>query len=251
MKNRYRNEIQILNYVTTTEKYKGIFFASFILSLYGGFVLGGSVDNFFNSILVPFQFSVFNIFLFSLVLLNNINVCSIFKNDFSFYIIRVKNKKEYIQAIIRMTVLMYFFHIFIMLLSIFACLLLTTFKDLSISFYQNYTINNFIYSCFYLMRYIVFGLLLTIIFSLIYVNTNDKFVLILQSFFLLLFLYFDNFQLEARTAFSLSIWSYFRNVIYESFSLEVLSSIFMMIILEVIIMFLYKLSLKNQKVMIT
>lgn len=96
MKNRYRNEIQILNYVTTTEKYKGIFFTSFILSLYGGFVLGGSVDNFFNSILVPFQFSIFNIFLFSLVLLNNINVCSIFKNDFSFYIIRLKNKKEYI-----------------------------------------------------------------------------------------------------------------------------------------------------------
>ena len=62
--------------------------------LLGGFILGVSVDNFFDSILVQFQFSIFNIFLFTLVFFNNMNACSIFKNDFTFYIMRLKNKKE-------------------------------------------------------------------------------------------------------------------------------------------------------------
>lgn len=251
MKSKYHNEIKILNYITSTEKYKGIFFASLILSLYGGFILGVSVDNFFDSILVPFQFSIFNIFLFTLVFLNNMNACSIFKNDFTFYIMRLKNKKEYIQAIIRITILIYLFNISIILLFIFMGLLLTTFNDLSISIYQNYTINNLVYSCFYLIRYIIFGMLLTIISSLVYVNTSDKVTLILQSLFLILILYFDSFELEARTTFSLSIWSYFRNVIYETFSLEVASSVFMAIILEIIVLILYRLSLKNKKVVIT
>lgn len=251
MKSKYRNEIRVLNYITSTEKYKGIFFASLILSLYGGFILGGSTDNFFSSILTPFQFHIFNIFLFALIFLNNMNACSIFKNDFSFYIMRLKNKKEYVKAIIRITVLMYLFRILIILLLIFICLLFSTFHNVTISAYQNYNITNLAYSFFYLIRYIILGLLLTIISTLIYTNASDKVVLIIQSIFLLLFLYLDNFQLEARTTFSLSIWSYFRNVIYETFSLEVASSILMIMILEIIIMLLYRVSLKNKKVAIS
>ena len=233
MKSKYHNEIKIINYIASTEKYKGIFFSSLLLSLYGGLILGQSAHNFFDSIL------------------NNISACSILKKDFSFYIIRLKNKKEYIKLIIRVTILMYLFHIFIILLFIFMIFLLTTFNDLNISIYQNYAISNFTYSFFYLIRYILLGMLLTLIFSLIYINTNDKIILTLQSLFLILIMYFDKFKLEPRTTFSLSIWSYFRNVIYETFSLEVTSSIFMVLILEIIIILLYQLSLKNKKVEIT
>ena len=251
MKSKYHNEIKIINYIASTEKYKGIFFSSLLLSLYGGLILGQSAHNFFDSILIPFQHAIFNIFLFALVFLNNISACSILKKDFSFYIIRLKNKKEYIKLIIRVTILMYLFHIFIILLFIFMIFLLTTFNDLNISIYQNYAISNFTYSFFYLIRYILLGMLLTLIFSLIYINTNDKIILTLQSLFLILIMYFDKFKLEPRTTFSLSIWSYFRNVIYETFSLEVTSSIFMVLILEIIIILLYQLSLKNKKVEIT
>ena len=251
MKNKYHNELKILSYIISTEKYKVIFFCSLILALYGSLVLGITADNFLDSILIPLRFPIFNIFMFAIIFVNNINTCTTFQNDFSFYIIRLKSKKEYIRTLIRLTIYMYLFHILVILLFIFIIFLLTTFKNIAIYTYQNYTINNLIYTCFYLIRYIIFGLLLTIISSLIYINTNEKVILTLDFIFLIFFLDMDFFLLQGKENMPLLIWSYFTYTFYSSFSLELAYSLGMLIILESIIIILYRLSLKSKKVIIT
>ena len=71
MRNKLRNDFKILDYVTSNEKYKAIFFVSMIVVIYGTLVLGIASDNFFDSILIPFQFPIFNILIFSLLFLNH------------------------------------------------------------------------------------------------------------------------------------------------------------------------------------
>ena len=63
MKIKMRNQIKILNYITSKEKFKALFVMITILSLYGSIILGVSEDNFIDSILIPFQFPIFNLFL--------------------------------------------------------------------------------------------------------------------------------------------------------------------------------------------
>lgn len=249
MKSKWRNELKIINYITTTERYKVIFWLSVILSLYGGFVLGCSSDNFFDSLLVPLSFPIFNIVFFAIIFFNNINACSIFKKDFPDYVIRLKNKKEYIKTLIRLSAIMFLFHFIIIMLLIIGILLLTTFNNLGLSQYQNYSITNFTYLLFYFIRYTIYGLLITIISTLIFINTNPMITLIVNGIFLLLLLYFGNI-VAMQNKFSLLIWSYYSITIYPSFMLEISSSVFMLLILEVITMFLYNFSIGNKKVQV-
>jgi len=249
MKNKYRNELKIISYITSTERYKGFFLISIILSLYGSLVLGSRQDNFFDSLLVPLQFSMFNVFLFAIIFLNNMNACSIFKKEFPDYILRLKTKKEYVKTLIKLSAVMFLFQFIIILLLMLIPLILTTFNDLSSHLYQNYTINNIIYLLFYCIRYMVYGILLTMISTLIFANTNSKVVLVVNGTFLLLMFYFGQ-AVSFQSNFSLSIWSYFKMTIYSTFSLELASSVFMALILEIIVIGLYILSIKNRKLSI-
>lgn len=247
MKNKYHNELKILNYITTTERYKLIFWLSVILCLYGGFVLGISKQNFFESLLVPLQFPIFNVFFFSIIFLNNINACSVFKNEFPNYILRLKNKKTYIRSLIRLSLLMFLFHFIIVFLLLLMILLLTTSNDLSIIPYQNYSINIALYLLFYCIRYIIFGMLITIISTLIFVNMGSKFTLLVDGIFLALLFYLGNI-ISLKTNFSISIWSYFTITLYSSFSMELSCSLFMALILEIIVILLYWVSIHNKRV---
>ena len=254
MKSKYRNELKIINYITTTDKYKAIFFTTLILCLYGGFILGTSANNFFDSILVPLQFPIFNVFFFSIIFINNLNVCSILKKDFSFYTLRLKNKKEYIKFLLRVSAIMFLFHIIIIFLILFTCLFLTTFNNVEIYNYQNYFvnygINNLTFCCFYCIRYILFGLLITIISSLIYINAGQKTAIVINIIFLILMFYLGG-TMTLYDSFSLLIWSYFTSTMYTTFSLELSSSVFMVLILEIIILSLYHISKNNKRIEIS
>ena len=250
MKNKYHNELKILNYITSTDKYKAIFLLTVILCLYGGFALGTSKNNFFDSILVPLQFPIFNVFLFAIIFLNNINTCSIFKNNFPDYVIRLKSKKRYIKTLLRLSTTMFLFHFGLILLFLIMPLLLTTFNDLSIHAYQNYEISNLVFLLFYILRYAIYGTLITIISTLIFINTNSKITIVINGLFLLLLFYFGGI-IAYQTNVSLSIWSYFTITLYSTFSLEVFSSVCTLLLLEIIIGILYILTIKNRKLAIT
>lgn len=239
MKKWLGRELRVLNYITSTEKYKIIFSCSIILSLYGTLVLGLSTDNFFNSFLIPFRFSTFNLLLFALLFLNNMNACSIFKNDFSFYIIRLKNKREFVKEMLKVSTMMYFFQISIIFLFLIMILLLTKAGNLEIYPYQNfyniYEVNNLVYCLFYFVRYIILGLLIMIISTLIYLNTNGRTVLLFNGFFLLLQFYFNDIVL-VNPNFTINLFLYFSASSFNSFMIEVSSSLLMIIVLEIIIM---------------
>ena len=61
------HKMDVLNYMISTEKFKVIFILIIILALYGSVVLGVSSYNFLDSILIPLQFGLFNIFMFILL----------------------------------------------------------------------------------------------------------------------------------------------------------------------------------------
>ena len=248
MRNKLRNDFKILDYITSNEKYKAIFFVSMIVVIYGTLVLGIASDNFFDSILIPFQFPIFNILIFSLLFLNNLNLCSILKKDFSFYVIRLKNKKEYFKTLIRISTINYLFNFIIMLLFMFILLLLTTISNTSIHNYQNYNVSNFVYLLFYMFRYIIYGLLIMLISSLIYVNTNDKITLCFQLLFLSMFLQNNIINIYGKNNITLLIWSYFSGTTFSTFNLEILSSILVLLLLEFIYFFLFYISEKIKKV---
>ncbi len=254
MKSKYRNELKIINYIMSTERYKITFFLSVILALYGGFVLGTSSNNFWNSILAPLQFHMFNVLLFAIIFFNNMNVCSIFKNDFPFYIMRLKNKREYIKAILKLSVLMFLIHITIIFLFLLMCLLLTTFQNIQIyeyqNYFRNYGISNLVFCIFYCIRYILYGLLVIIISTLIYLNFSQKITIVAEGIFLVLMYYFGGI-ISLRYTFSILVWTYYTHTVYDTFSLEVTSSVFMLLLLEIVTVVLYKISSKNRRIAIS
>lgn len=241
MKNKLHNEAKIISYVTSREKYKAIFLASLILALYGGFVLSPVETNFFNALLLPFRHYIFNMFMFTIIILNSINICNIVKKDFSFYLIRLKNKKEYLKSLIRTNIFMYLFHMLIFFLLVLSFILLTG-SSINVIKYDTYNINNLLYTCFYLFRYFLLGLLISIIMALIYTAVNEKISIIIQTFFLAFFFLYDsiiNMKASSYKMSSLFIWSYFTKTDYPSFKTEVMVSCFLIMFLLVIIICFY------------
>lgn len=245
MKNRLHKCFKIFNYITSNERYKAMFFVLIIISLYGSLTLGVHTGNFFDSILIPFQFNVFNIFLFSILFLSNLNIYSIFKKDFSFYIIRLKDKKTYIKTLITLSIINYIFNFIIVLLTMLIVFLLTTIHNTSVDNYLNYNINTCVYLMFYMFRYIIYGLLVMMIFTLVYVNTNKKISIGLKFLFLLMFMQCPVYY--SRSNISLLIWFYFNATTFSTFSMDVLGSILVLLILEVIFLLLLKLSKKSKR----
>jgi hypothetical protein len=239
-----------LNYVTSNEKYKAIFFVSLIVVIYGSLALGLPAGNLFDSILVPFQFPIFNILLFSLLFLNNLNLCSIFRKDFNFYIIRLKSKKNYFKTMIELSIVNYLFHFLLIFLIMATLILLTTINNISIYDYQNYSISNLVYAIYYMFRYVIYGLVITTIFTLIYIATNDKISIIIEVLFLSMFLKSNMISLYAKDGISLFIWTYFSATTFNTFSLDVLSSIIVLLILEIFCFILFKI-INNKKVEIS
>lgn len=248
MKSKLRNEFKILSYVTSKEKYKAIFLVTLILALYGGFVLAPAETNFFDALLLTFRHYIFNMFMFTIIILNSINICNVLKKDFTFYLIRLRNKDEYIKSIIRINILMYLFHMLILFLLVLASILLTG-RNISIVSYDNYNISNLVYTCFYLFRYLLMGLLISIIMTLIYLNINEKVTITIQTFFLAFFFLYDSVlkvSISKYQTVSLFVWSYFTKIDYPSFKIEVIFSCLMIVSLLFIIIVLSSLFSKRK-----
>lgn len=125
---------------------------------------------------------------------------------------------------------------------------MTTISNTSILNYQNYNVSNFVYLLFYMFRYIIYGLLIMLISSLIYVNTNDKITLCFQLLFLSMFLQNNIINIYSKNNITLLIWSYFSGTTFSTFNLEILSSILVLLLLEFIYFFLFYISEKIKKV---
>lgn len=244
MKNKTHNTYQILNYFASTDKYKIILVLTIILCLYGRFALGLNTT-FSSSILSTFMFDIFNIFMFLILFINTLNICTTFNNEFSFYIIRLKNKKKYVKEMLKNVLIFNTLHLIIFFLIYFTIKCFMTYEAGSYTLYQNYNITSNLYLIFYLCRYVILSLIFCILESLIYIKFKTKIVCIIDSLFIMGFLLSTSSDI-INNKFLIFPWNYYNNVKYSSFSMEFIYSIIYIFILLLIGILLYKFIFKKE-----
>ena len=163
---------------------------------------------------------------------------------------RLRNKKEYVNTTIRVSSLLYSIHFIIVIMIMLAWYMLTTFNNIDIHSYNTYAVSNIIYCVFYLFRYYVIGLLIMLISTMIQVNSKEKWAILFDVIFLF-FQYYFNAYIILQDKVTLNVWKYFCIVNYSTFSLEVISSIFMILVLEIIILLFYYFTNKLKRMVIS
>lgn len=240
------NYIYILNYLINSEKFKISFFLTIILTLYGTFVLGSGTTNMIDTIITAFQFPIFNIFLFSIILFNTLSICSTFSNEFDFYIIRKQTKKSAIKDII-IFCLLYNLVYFIMLYIIFISFSLIFIQNIfSSNTYLNYKIDYNIYAVFYLIRYFIIMSLISIINVITYQKFNKN-IIILNIIFIIGTLIYPTTE-TTKSIINLIPWNYFTTSNYSSFINEITSTLLFCITLELISLVIFNLLYSVRKI---
>lgn len=237
MKNKLRNYYNVLFYLTSQEKFKATFLIAIIIALYGSLVLGRETDSVFDIILTAFQFPIFNIFFFSLVLFHTFYICSIFEREFGSYLMRFKTKKAALKEIIIYSILInlvYFMIIIFLFLSF--CLLLKS-NSFAIHDYQNYNIPNVWYMLFYFFRYLMIIFLFSSILVMVY-QIRKILVIVVSSCFLVGFLLYPVTGI-IKSWYYIVPWNYFTVSFYSSFVTEVASSFLFLILLQMIYLLLH------------
>ena len=84
MKNKFHSIIFVLKYLLNGEKFRLTYFLTVLLAIYGVIAVGQNISSIQETLRIIFQFPFFNIFLQFIILMNTINVCSTFSNEFSF-----------------------------------------------------------------------------------------------------------------------------------------------------------------------
>ncbi len=249
MKIKWRNQIKMLNYITSTERFKIIFVISIIISLYGGVVLGTSSSNYADAILKCFRFYLYNIFIMALLFLNTLNTCSIFDKKFGFYAIRLKNKKNYLKEVIKTTLFVNMFFLLIFFLLYFISLNFFNFGKFGVYQYQNYNVNNFVYMLFYMIRYVFVSMMICSISALIFINFKEKITILFNFLFLIGFMSPTLFSINRN--FSFSPWHYMTSINYPSFLTEISCSLMFAVFIEIIYILVFNLTVRNKKMVIS
>ena len=247
------NDKAIINYLMSSEKYKVIFSFSVVLALYGGFVIPIAIPNFWDAIPIIYSYFAFLIFFFAIIFINHWMICSTLQRDFSFYIMRLENKTEYVRFLIRISVWMYLIQFFIILLFVLMALCLTkfgNFESYPFSFgIGSYEISNFVYLLFYLCKFLLFGAMIIVLMTLCFINFRKVILLILEAVFLIIFV--AQITPMFYSHISVNLWSIFIGGFYSSFSLDIASALLLLLILEIVIFVLYRFTIRNQKVEIS
>lgn len=249
MKNKFRNQIKILNYIISTERFKLLFGIGIIIAIYAACVLGANTSNFIDSVFVAFQFSIFNTIMFALIFFNTLNTCSSFEKHFSFYIIRLKNKKNYMKEVINNIVICNLFYLLLFFLCYFSFLLLLK-NDFSIHKYINYDMNNFVYLIYYMIRYIILLMGISVISGLVYMNFKTTITFLFDALFMLGFM-IGNVKTYPKNSYDFIFWNHFSPESFSTFSLDVVSVVGVILLTQIIIMASYYFTQKNKKMVIT
>lgn len=235
----------VLTFLTNTKKFKIIVCLAIILGLYGSITLSANIDNYFSSFLNAFQFSTFNLLFFIIIFLNTIYICTTF-NQYDSYIIRLKDKKKYIKELIKLTCCS---NLIIIAIVVFSFLMVLNLLKIQYFFPETYYgyINNISYSIFYLIRYVILIILLSIINVILYYKFGEKKLVIIDLFFCSIFPIYYGPTMDSIEFFSILPWRYFRAANYGNFTVEVCYSLLYILILELSILVLYKNINKKRK----
>lgn len=132
--------------------FKVIIALSLLLNLYSTSYLSANKD-YLQGILTSLSNGYYGCFLLGLIMINTINVVSLYEQNY-FYIIRFKNRKMYLKELINNVIVS---NTIVFLLNFIILLIdLNLFADgLYIGEIYNYGINNIIYVIYYLLRAVV------------------------------------------------------------------------------------------------
>lgn len=236
----------IIDTITRTSKFKILFILSIFLAFFGAYGLGANNKDFFGTILISFSSGYFNLGFLLLLFLNTIHFCSWFSH-YDSYIIRLKDKKDYLKQMIRQGLklnliwIFSFFFIYLIILSF------TNFGYFQGNKIFSYEISSYIYVIFYLLRYFGFACLLSFFIICFYVFLGERKTMILSFIFfigyiLTLFLDVD----FSKNNFKILFYSYYMLYDYGSFSLEVFYSVLYLLLLECFLYFLVYIFMKKK-----
>ncbi len=236
-KKRY---FSILNYITDNERYKALFFVNILICLYAVFGLASGVGNYIDAIYVVFTFPMFQIlFLISLFFLT-MQVCLVFFDYLDAYQIRLRNKKNCMRELIYLVILSDVIYIIQFLILFLAFLNLTNYGMYKIHQWAEYPVNNLIYVTFYMVRFILFSILCSVIFSLFYNPRHFGKIILFIIVFLSGFILLNGVQYH----FILLIlpWTSFLNITYPNFTIELVSSLCYLcfLFISAVAIYLYK-----------
>lgn len=247
VKNKFYNQLQIFKYITSTDKFKIVFMCLVLISLYGSIVLGAGQRDVINSMYITFIMPQFNICLFTILFINTFNVCSTFDKYFDFYIIRLKNKKNYIKEMLKNVIFLNVVCLILFFLIYISILYFLKSGKVEIYTYINYSINTLSYLGFFLVRYICIILIISMLQMLLYINFKSKITMLIGLFFLSGFIIYEQSSFYS-SSFTLNIWRYFNLIYYSSFGQEVCYSVLFILILEIILFITYLLTTNNKKI---
>lgn len=220
------------------------------MAFYGSFILGISTDNFIDASFIAFQFPIFNIIFFSIIFFNTLNTCAVFGKRLIFYVIRLKNKKNFIKEVVKNVVSVNLFYILIFFITFFAFMLLFKGNNFRISNYHNYNVSNLFYLIFYLTRYTLCSILVSIVVSLIYLNFKTIVAIIVNFIFLVGFMVFTVSAVPKESV-DFNIWKLFTRETFGNISLEITSTLIILFVLQLMILIFLQYTANNKKVVIS
>lgn len=151
-------------------------------SLYGGLFWVADIDGYFSSILSIVNCLSFNMFTLFIIVYNTITTFNTFNANYS-YIIRLKNRKEYLIELMKTIcfnnlILLLFQWIFVLIIVLFSVK-----KNLGIEIIDNYNINNCFYLLFAFFKNIILIEMVGLYCGLFLTRLNKNIVIILFSIF--------------------------------------------------------------------
>ena len=123
-----------------------------------------SPKGYFASLFNIYTSQTFHTILLSLLLMNSFYTLRMFEK-FDFYIMRIRNKKEYVKELISLVVISNISIIFLTFGVILCCLNINSSFSLGVVKHSMYSISNLQYFLFFFIRYIIITLILFVLLS--------------------------------------------------------------------------------------
>ena len=205
---------------------------------------------YFESIVFGFTYHNFIIVCFlPMVIFSNILLLELFDSN-NFYIIRFKNKKEYLKELLKNIVVSNSFLFLILLIIIFTFLNLFTPGNFSIKYIESFDCLNIYYAIFIVVKCYILMMLFSFVFTFIFKLTNKNISLILAIFMSTSIYVFEFLGISVNNIFEMPIYfmQYFtEGVLYESFTLKIFSFIILICLYMPLLFLLYKLTVKKMR----
>lgn len=246
MKSKIKYTYQIYKKTVNTTNFILLFCLSIVGSFFGvfGCALG---DIYLEGFFSIFWNENYVSFVLLLLLLNMINVYTIF-NENDYFIIRIKNKKEYINQLLWVTCLSSFV---LVLTNIMLVIIFLNLFNSNAPLYEvkNYHMNPWIYAVFVLIKFIILTQLITVI-NVLLIKLIDKKIVIIVNIILLFLIRLipsSNGVISSVVNMPLSIFDYFGQVKYISFIFEILCFVLYCVIILCVVQVLKKVYFNMKK----